>query len=135
MRFNPLIPELVVADMGRSLAFYRDLLGFAEVFARPEEGFRFLEREGAQVMLVERAHGVWFSHGPGVPFGNGCNLALQVSSLGAEWEDDLRPHWFTEPFEHEYPVAGGSVRVRQVVLHDPDGYLVRLVLPMAAGMD
>ncbi len=135
MRFNALIPELVVAEMGRSLAFYRDLLGFSEVFSRPQEGFRFLEREGAQVMLVERAHGVWFAHGPGVPFGNGCNFALQVSSLGAEWEERLRPHWFAEPFEHEYQVAEGVVRVRQVVVSDPDGYLVRLVFPMATGVD
>jgi catechol 2,3-dioxygenase-like lactoylglutathione lyase family enzyme len=132
MRFNALIPELVVAEMGRSLAFYRDLLGFSEVFARPEEGFRFLEREGAQIMLVERTYGVWFAHGPEVPFGNGCNFALQVSSLGAEWEERLRPHWFAEPFEHEYQVAEGCVRVRQLVVGDPDGYLVRLVLQMVS---
>jgi len=131
MRFNPLIPELVVADAGRGVAFYRDLLGFSEVFSRPAEGFRFLEREGAQIMLVERAHGVWFAHGPEVPFGNGCNFALQASSLSPEWEQRLRPHWFSVPFEHEYQVADGNVRVRQLVVADPDGYLVRLVASLA----
>lgn len=131
MRFNPLIPELVVADVERSAAFYRNVLGFAEVFSRPDEGFRFLEREGAQIMLVDRAHGLWFAHGPEIPFGNGCNLAVQVSSLTEAWEERLRPHWFAEPFEHEYEAGQGRVRVRQLVLSDPDGYLVRLVAPIA----
>jgi len=127
MRFNALISELGVADLARSLAFYRDLLDFQEVFAREEDGFHFLERESAQIMLVERSHLAWMAHGPDVPFGNGANFALEVSSLSPDWEERLLPHWFAAPFVHEYDVGGSLLKVRQLVVVDPDGYLVRLV--------
>lgn len=37
-----LVPELDVANLERSLAFYVDLLGFTASFARPEEKFAYL---------------------------------------------------------------------------------------------
>ena len=51
LRSNALIPELAVQSLGESLAFYRDLLGFAVAYARPEEGFAFLQLGDAQLML------------------------------------------------------------------------------------
>ena len=59
-----MVPELLVTDFDASLAFWRDILGFAVAYARPAERFAYLERsEGAQVMLHPRA-GVWETAGP-----------------------------------------------------------------------
>lgn len=38
-----LTPELDVADLDRSLAFYVDVIGFQVLFDRPEERFVFLD--------------------------------------------------------------------------------------------
>jgi lactoylglutathione lyase len=50
---NRLVPELYCADLERSLRFYRETLGFAVCYARPEERFAYLERDGAQLMLEQ----------------------------------------------------------------------------------
>ena len=49
-----LVPELLVANLPESLRFWCDLCGFAVAFDRIEEGFAYLDRDGAQVMLEER---------------------------------------------------------------------------------
>src|SRR5437899_6923989 len=54
-----LVPELLVEDIAISLLFWRDRLGFAIAYQRPEERFVYLERpEGAQIMLSQRS-GRW----------------------------------------------------------------------------
>ena len=46
-----LIPELAVIDCGQSLQFYCDILGFAVMYQRPEEGFARLTLHGAELMI------------------------------------------------------------------------------------
>lgn len=46
-----LVPELDVAVLVRSLAFYVGVLGFRVRYDRPEEQFAYLERQGAELML------------------------------------------------------------------------------------
>ena len=46
-----LIPEFYVRDISASRAFYVGVLGFDVLFERPEEGFVYLAREGAELML------------------------------------------------------------------------------------
>ena len=45
----PLIPELDVADLDRSLAAYVEVLGFRCHASRPEERFAYLIREGVHL--------------------------------------------------------------------------------------
>jgi catechol 2,3-dioxygenase-like lactoylglutathione lyase family enzyme len=52
-----LVPELKVADIAQSLAFWRDILGFSVRFDRPEDGFAYLDLEGAEIMLDQRGTG------------------------------------------------------------------------------
>ncbi|MGB8314067.1 MAG: VOC family protein [Aestuariivirga sp.] len=47
-----LVPELIVSDFARSLRFYTETIEFKTLYARPEEGFAFLDRNGAQIMLA-----------------------------------------------------------------------------------
>jgi len=78
MACNPLVPELNCADFARSLAFYTGILGFAVAYARPEQSFAFLEREGAQLMLEQleqppRSARSWLTGEVAYPFGRGIN--------------------------------------------------------------
>ena len=48
-----LVPELICADLERSINFYVRLLGFEILYRRPLERFAYLEREGVELMLEQ----------------------------------------------------------------------------------
>ena len=123
-----LVPELLVRDLAASLGFWRDLCGFAVLYDRPEEGFACIEREGARIMLDRLgATRDWVAAPLEPPFGRGMNLEIAVASLApllAALEAAGRP-FFLPPEEKAYRVGEALVRVRQFIVQDPDGYLVR----------
>ena len=54
MKFSDITPNLVVLDVERSLAFYRDVLGFSLVATVPEQGpwaFAWMQRDNVNVFL------------------------------------------------------------------------------------
>ncbi len=124
-----LVPELDVTDLEASLAFYVGVLGFRVRYARPEDRFVYLERDGAELMLEAAA-------GPGrrfrtapleAPFGRGVNFQIRVGDAralfaaaragGAAIVLDLEDRGYRR--DHE------EVGNRQFVVADPDGYLLR----------
>jgi catechol 2,3-dioxygenase-like lactoylglutathione lyase family enzyme len=123
-----LVPELLVADIGASLNFWRDLCGFAVAFERPEEGFAYLDLNGAQVMIEERGHGRnWVTGALDAPLGRGVNFQVAVLSIepilraleGANWPLFMAP-------ERKWYVTGDvETGVDQFLVQDPDGYLIR----------
>jgi catechol 2,3-dioxygenase-like lactoylglutathione lyase family enzyme len=125
----PLIPELDVADLARSLAVYVSVLGFTCALTRPEERFAYLIREGAHLMLEEAA-------GPGrrfhaapleFPSGRGMNLQIEVSDVDTLYAAVLRAG-LTVPIpleERWYRQGATEAGNRQFVVADPDGYLLR----------
>lgn len=123
------VPELDVADLAASLAFYRDVLGFLVAAERPEDGFAYLVRGGAHLMLEQAA-------GPGRrfrtaplehPFGRGVNLQIEVDDVdglraaveaaGLPVLVDLEERWYRQ--------GDDELGNRQFVVADPDGYLLR----------
>jgi catechol 2,3-dioxygenase-like lactoylglutathione lyase family enzyme len=123
-----LVPELLVADVGRSLAFWCDLCGFRVRYHRLEEGFAYLVRGSAHVMLEEVGRGRnWVTADLARPLGRGINFQVGVDDVepvlaalrGAGWP------LFVEPEEKAYRVEGVDVVVRQFLVTDPDGYLLR----------
>lgn len=57
MKLTDVIPNLIVADIDRSTAFYRDVLGFSVVTRVPEQApfvFVWLQRDGVNVFLNAR---------------------------------------------------------------------------------
>jgi catechol 2,3-dioxygenase-like lactoylglutathione lyase family enzyme len=128
MAGNPLIPELSVRDVAVSLAFYRDLLGFAVAYQRPAEGFALLERDGSQLMLDQIGLGRTWETGPlEPPLGRGINLQLRVNDLDALLArlDTAGVVPFLPLEEKSYEVAGRMETQRQFCVQDPDGYLLR----------
>ena len=123
-----LVPELGVTDLAESLRFWRDLCGFGIVFDRPEDGFACIERDGARIMLDQLGRTRdWLAAPAERPFGRGMNLEIAVAALapllaaldGAGWP------FFLPVEEKAYRVGEAMVRVRQFIVQDPDGYLVR----------
>lgn len=125
---NALIPELAVRDCAASLRFYRDILGFAVVYERPEEGFAFLQLGAAQLMLDQIGAGRTFGGiGADAPLGQGLNLQITVVALDpmltalAEAGIAL----LLPPEVRSYRRGESALLQRQFVVADPDGYLLR----------
>ncbi|EKM98778.1 MULTISPECIES: VOC family protein [unclassified Acidocella] len=124
-----LVPELEVSDLTASLRIYLGPLGFTLLYGRPEEGFAYLTRDGAHLMLEEiGGSGRRFSDAPMArPFGRGINLQIEIPDVdqlyqsvlaaGLEMPIPLEDKWYRQD-EQE---AGN----RQFVIADPDGYLLR----------
>ncbi len=53
MQFNPILPELYVADSKKSLHFYTEIIGFKLEYSRENPLFAFLSYEGTQIMIQE----------------------------------------------------------------------------------
>jgi len=123
-----LVPELLVTDINASLRFWRDLCGFAVVYHRLEEGFAYLDREGAQVMLEERGRGRnWITAALEAPLGRGMNFQVSVKTLAPILEALGSVDWplFLAPEQKWYRTGELEAGVHQFLVQDPDGYLVR----------
>lgn len=124
-----LVPELSVTDLAASLEFWCDVVGFTVRYGRPEERFAYLELGRAHVMLDQIAVGrTWQTGDLEPPLGRGINFEIQVPDLDAAL---ARVHaagvpLFTPPEEQWYRAGDVEIGVRQFLIQDPDGYLLRL---------
>lgn len=125
-----LVPELAVTDLDASLVFWRDLIGFTVAYDRPEEGFAYLVHGGAHLMLDQIGLGRTWRTGPfEAPLGRGINLQLAVDDLDTILQhlDDAGIGLFMDVEERWYAVGPEQeAGVRQALVQDPDGYLLRL---------
>ncbi|MGA8383453.1 MAG: VOC family protein, partial [Stellaceae bacterium] len=123
-----LVPELLVADLHRSLRFWRDLCNFAVAFDRPDEGFAYLDLDGAQIMLEERGRNRNWVTGPlEIPLGRGLNFQVSVPAIEPILAALARADWplFMKPEQKWYRTGAVETGVHQFLVQDPDGYLIR----------
>ncbi|MCP2067990.1 bleomycin resistance protein [Pseudomonas laurylsulfatiphila] len=128
---NKLVPELMVTNLDSSLAFWVAHLGFKVAYQRPDDGFAYLDLNGAQVMLeqVDPDAGQWLTAPLTKPFGRGINLQIDVEAVapiiqklaqaGCPLYRECKDTW--------YRADDIEVGQREFIVQDPDGYLVRLV--------
>ena len=126
-----LVPELLVSDLVQSLKFYTEVLGFKQFYDRPEEAFAYLDRNGAQIMIVQREAGderSWIAGELVQPYGRGMNLEIEVEDVDALHDSCVRhgARVFLAMEEKWYRRAALLLGVRQFIVLDPDGYLLRL---------
>ena len=121
--------SLYVADLRRSVAFYRDLFGFEVLTA--DERFCGLSVAGRQVLLL-------FQKGlstapsvlpggtiPGHDGGGRLHLAFAVAAADlSAWEERLRQQGVAVESTVDWPRGGRSLYFR-----DPDGHLLELATP------
>ena len=123
-----LVPELSVRDLAASLAFWCGPFGFAVVFDRPEQGFACIQRGTARVMLDQLGTGRdWVTAPLEQPLGRGINLEIAVEDIAPILAALAAAGWplFLDPEDKTYRVGDVSVTVRQFLVQDPDGYLLR----------
>jgi catechol 2,3-dioxygenase-like lactoylglutathione lyase family enzyme len=126
MTFNRLIPELAVRDFETSLHFYVQVLGFAVEYQRDESRFAMLSFEGSQIM-IEEINDHWSTGHLERPFGRGVNFQIEVDEIDPI-VDRLIEHQcplFVEPKENWYRADDQMLGVREFLVQDPDGYLLR----------
>jgi lactoylglutathione lyase len=129
MAFSSVMPNLYVADVERSAAFYRDLLGAAETFRTPADGpAKHVElRLGGVVIALSAATEVPLQGLPRPTPGHPFELVVWCDSADDAVEG-LRAAGvpvLVEPSSHASGTCRGYVT-------DPDGNWVALVSKLAA---
>ncbi|MEN0103880.1 MAG: VOC family protein [Curtobacterium sp.] len=124
-----LVPELLVADLDASLAFWVGSCGFTVSYDRPDERFAYIVLGSAHLMLEQAGVGRNWVTGPlEQPFGRGINFQITVPDSDVI-ASELRAAGFAlfmEPEIKWYRVDGAEeAGVRQFLVTDPDGYLIR----------
>jgi len=123
-----LVPELLITDLSASLRFWRDLCGFRVLFDRVDEGFAYLDLDGAHVMLDQRGFTRDWETGPmELPFGRGINLLVRVAAIEPILAALAAAGWslFLAPEQKWYRTGDVETGLHQFLVQDPDGYLVR----------
>lgn len=134
---NALVPEFAVTDWQASLSFYCGILGFSCRYQRSEEGFAYLERDGAELMIDQINQGRTFGGQylpTEYPFGRGLNVQIRVSAIDpilASLKAANIPLFL--PLEEKW-YRNGDMEAgnRQFVVADPDGYLLRFYEDMGS---
>jgi catechol 2,3-dioxygenase-like lactoylglutathione lyase family enzyme len=122
--WSRLVPEFACRDLRASLAFYRDVLGFAVCYERP--GFAFLDLGGAQLML-EQEGGEWVTAPRTHPYGRGVNVQIDVEDAEALRARILGAgvSLFRDMRTERRRAGAWEIVEREFLVADPDGYLLR----------
>ncbi|MCT3762762.1 VOC family protein [Elizabethkingia anophelis] len=127
IKFNRLIPELLVSSIEASKVFYVEQLGFTIEYERREDDFALISYEGSQFML-EQDHAIaWITGELGSIRGRGINFQIEVDCLDtviAKIETNDLPY-FRKPKEQWYRINTIEEGVKELLIQDPDGYLLR----------
>ena len=134
-----LVPELYVSNLRVSFEFYQAVLGFRVEYERPEDRFVALSLGGAHLMLEEapslaRAtpaefeQGQWRPADLERPFGRGVNFEIRVDDIDAANERIATRGYplLLDVHQKVYRLQSENRAVRQLLVADPDGYLIRL---------
>ncbi|MEN3235637.1 MULTISPECIES: bleomycin resistance protein [Methylobacterium] len=128
--FARLTPELLITDLAASLRFWVDLIGFRIAYDRPEDGFAYLDLDGAQVMLETRhpASRQWETGSLEAPLGRGINFEIGVPAVEPILDRLEAAGWplFMAVEDKWYRAGAIEVGQSQFLVQDPDGYLLRL---------
>ena len=120
--FKKLTPNLLVANVERSLAFYEGVLGFARGFTVPEQSpFVFASVTGGPVEIFFNDAAGAIKEYPGFggkPIGATGTMYIEVEGVDA-LHDRLKP---TVPIV--MPLLTQFYGMREFAIEDPDGYVI-----------
>jgi lactoylglutathione lyase len=120
--FKKLTPNLLVANVERSLAFYEGVLGFTRGFTVPEQSpFVFASVTGGPVEIFFNDAAGAIKEYPafgGKPIGATGTMYIEVEGVDA-LHDRLQP---TVPIV--MPLVTQFYGMREFAIEDPDGYVI-----------
>jgi lactoylglutathione lyase len=121
-QFTKLTPNLLVASVERSLAFYVDVLGFERGMTVPDEGpFAFASVVGGpvEIFLNDAAGAVKEYPGfAGKPLGCTGTLFIEVTGVDALHRQLEGKSTIVMPIETKF------YGMREFAIQDPDGYII-----------
>ncbi len=130
MKSNSLKPELYVSNFQKSLDFYTRILGFIVEYQRSDPLFAFLSYQDSHFMIQEldpNEDKAFITGSFEYPFGRGINFQINTDNI-ERLVESLKSHSY--PLRRELQdswykkgnIISGS---RQILIQDPDGYLLR----------
>lgn len=125
MKFQDVTPNLIVSDIDRSTAFYRDVLGFSIVATVPDAApfvFVWLQRGGVNVFL-NAPDG---SHVPALayPVAGTSTLFITLEADSAAVGVDALFEQIQSQAKVVMPLVTQFYGMREFGIEDPDGYII-----------
>ena len=125
-QLNKLTPNLIVADVSRSIAFYRDVLGFTTMMTVPDAPpFVFAGVQCGPIEIFFNAPEPAYAEYPAFksrPIGGTFTLFIEVAGVEVMHEQlkaDRRVK-IVMPFEKKW------YGMTEFAIEDPDGYIITL---------
>jgi catechol 2,3-dioxygenase-like lactoylglutathione lyase family enzyme len=127
---SKVVPELLCTNLAVTKCFYLDTLGFEIRYERTDETFAYFSLAGADLMFeqVDGPGRRWITGELQKPFGRGVNLEIKVadvSGLYARVQMNALESIYLPLEQKSYAIGNDAVVVRQFIVQDPDGYLLR----------
>lgn len=126
MKYNDLIPELIVSDLNLSKDFYINILGFKIEYERQEDNFVFISLGDIQLMLEQgtkqELSNMKYPFGNGVNFSFGCDNVEEIYSRFQEVNYPIK----RELTKREFRVGDEIITPLEFSILDPDGYFIRI---------
>lgn len=126
MNFTDVTPNLVVSDIDRSTAFYRDVLGFSVTTTVPEAAphvFVWLQRDGVNVFLNARTS-IDLPELAARPIGGTATLFIAIEAETREGGVDALFHQVGSQARVVMPLVDQFYGMREFGIEDPDGYVI-----------
>jgi len=137
MKFTDVTPNLIVSDIDRSLAFYRDVLGFSLVTSVPDAApfvFVWMQRDGVSVFL--NAVASVKDEQPALAartIGGTATLYIIVEAETATLGVDALFEQVKEKARVVMPLKTQFYGMREFGIEDPDGYVIYTAQRVAEG--
>ena len=135
MKFSDVTPNLVVSNVERSIAFYRDVLGFSVTATVPDRApfaFAWMQRDGVSVFLNSRDSIEEHPNLSTRPIGGTATLFITVEADDVKGGIDalfasvsVRALVMMQPKDQFYGM-------REFGIEDPDGYVIFFAQRIAA---
>lgn len=129
MRFNALMPEIYITDFNKSFNFYTKILGFKFEYGRDNPKFAFFSYYDAQLMIQELVPGEKEEMKLEYPFGRGLNFEIDtpdITLIIKSLEQNNYP--LTRGIKESWRDVGAKGKrhgSKEILVNDPDGYLLR----------
>jgi len=125
-----LTPNLLVSNVGRSLAFYEDVLGFSRGMTVPEQSpYVFASVSSGPVEIFFNDRSTVTKESPqmsGLAFGGGNTMFIEVTGIDA-FHDAIKAH-----VKVTMPLVTQWYGLREFAIEDPDGYVITFAERVAA---